>query len=118
MDDTRAIDQLLVAGAARSIVTGERCFCHSSREILADNFSFKVGIQTNDAGIALVLDLGPFAQDLLHRANCQHVVGIDAGVQFRVDIGVGRIVSRVHSAIFLVDILNLKSVVAALPITH
>ena len=34
------------------------------------------------------------------------------------DIGIGHVVGSVHAAIFLIDILNFKSVVAALPIAH
>ena len=34
------------------------------------------------------------------------------------NIGVGNIVGRMHAAIFLVDVLNLKPVIAALPLLH
>ena len=34
------------------------------------------------------------------------------------DIGVGYVVGSVHTAIFLIDVLNCKPVVAALPIAH
>ena len=34
------------------------------------------------------------------------------------NIGVGSIVSCMHTAIFLVDVLNLKPVIAALPLLH
>ena len=34
------------------------------------------------------------------------------------DIGVGHIVGGVHTAIFLIDVSNLKSAVTALPIAH
>ena len=34
------------------------------------------------------------------------------------DIGIGHIVGGMHTAISLIDILNFKSVIAALPIAH
>ena len=34
------------------------------------------------------------------------------------NIGIGNIVSRMHTAIFLVDVLNFKPVVPALPFSH
>ena len=118
IDDIRAIDELLIARTARSIVAGQRRLGQSAREPLTDDLPIKVGIEPHEACIALILDLRPLAQDLLHRAVCQHVVGVDAGVQLRVDVGIGHVVGGVHPAIFFVDVLDLEAVVAALPIVH
>ena len=90
----------------------------SIRKAFADDLSIEIRIKADKPGVALPFDLVPLVQDLLHRAACQHIVRIDAGVQLRVDIGVGYVVGGVHTAIFLVDVLNCKAIVAALPITH
>ena len=118
IDDIRAVDQLFVTHTSGGIIAGNCSFDHSIRKSLADNFSFKVGVKAHDTRIPLAFNLGPFAQNFLHCAICQHVIGINAGVQFCVDVGIGHVVGRVHPTVFLVDILDLKAVVAALPVPH
>ena len=117
-DDIRTVDQLLVARAACGIVAGERGLGRSIRKAFSDDAPVEIGVKAYDTGVTLLLDLGPFAQNLLHRAVGQHVIGIDAGVQLGMNIGIGRVVGRVHAAVFLIDVLDVKAVAAALPAAY
>lgn len=118
VDHIRAVDQLFVACPPGSIVAGNGCLRHIDRKAFSDYIPGEISVKPDKTGIAFIFDLRPFAQDLLHRAVCQHIVRVNAGVQFGVNIGVGSIVSCMHTAIFLVDVLNLKPVIAALPLLH
>lgn len=118
VDHIRAVDQLFVARPPGSVVTGNGRLRHIDRKAFSDYIPGEISVKPDKTGIAFIPDLSPLVQDLLHRAVRQHIVRVNAGVQFGVNIGVGNIVGRMHAAIFLVDVLNLKPVIAALPLLH
>ena len=59
VDDVRAVDQLLVPGAARRIIAGYGRFGHVFRESFSDDIAVKIRVQPHDSRIAPLLHLRP-----------------------------------------------------------
>ena len=74
--------------------------------------------ETHNSRIAFLSDCIPLAQYLFYCSVRHNIVGINTRIKLRTNVGISRIVSSMHTAVFFIDILNLESVIAVLPITH
>ena len=80
-------------------------------KLLAYHVAVIKNIECKNSRIFITAVFPPAVHDLFNSIVSHIIVGVDTGVQLGVDIFVGGVVRRVHTAVFFINIFNFKSVI-------